>query len=64
MGGRAHVAGPAHEVSGSALGEEVQVSQPVVRRSGRARKLLIPYQAGQSCMEGLGPKSDATERIL
>ena len=63
VGGRAQEAGPAHEVSGSALGGVDQVSQTLIRRSGRAKTLLIPYQAGQSGMEGSGPRSDARKRI-
>ena len=60
MGGRALV-GPAHDGSGAAPGGDVQVSQqPGVRRSGRARKLLVPYQAGTGGLEDRGPGSDVS----
>ena len=63
VGGRAQVAGPSHELSGSALGGSDQVSQTDIRRSGRVKTQLIPYQAGQSGMEGSCPRSDTTKRI-
>ena len=67
MGGRVLV-GPAHDgsgapggVTGGAPGGDSQVSQqPGVRRSGRARKLLVPYQAGTGGLEDQGPRSDAS----
>ena len=48
-------------MSGAAPGGDVQVSQqPGVRRSGRVRKLLVPYQAGTGGLEDQGPRSDAS----
>ena len=61
--GRDQVAGPSQGLAGSALGGSKQVSQTEVRRSGRVKTKLIPYQAGQSGMEGSCPRSDTGDRI-
>ena len=64
VGGRVLVE-PAHDgsgapggVPGGVPGGDCQVSQqPGLRRSGRARKLLVPYQAGSGGLEDRGPGS-------
>ena len=49
--GRDQVAVPSQGLAGSVLGGSEQVSQTEVRRSGRVKTKLIPYQAGRSGME-------------
>ena len=64
VGGRVLVE-PAHDGPGAlgggpggVPGGDCQVShQPDLRRSGRARKLIVPYQAGSGGLEGRGPGS-------
>ena len=49
--GRDQVAGASQGLAGSALGGSKQVSQTEIRRSGRVKTKLNPYQAGSSGME-------------
>jgi hypothetical protein len=49
--GRDQVAGASQDLAGTGPGGSEQVSQTVIRRSGRNRTKLNPYQAGSSGME-------------